>query len=383
MLEAIALIVLANVVLVARSLLFVFGPRNEIVARGPHGNLPFLSIIVPARNEARQIEDCVRSLLAQNYPSFEVIVVDDESTDDTARIVERIAAEDSRLRLVKGAPLPASGWVGKPWALVQGERAARGDWFLCTDADTMHDPLAAASAVQEALDRGVDALSLLTTQEMKSPVERILMPGILWTIVLATGPLSSVSDPRKRAAIFNGQYLLLSRKLYDATDGHAVVANEIAEDLEFARRLKRDGRFAIALLGANNLVRTRMYRSFNEIWGGFVKNFALGLRDRTVEGVSGLFGLLLISPVTPIAAVILGIYHQWALVGVLTGAFAAALLASELGMRRVRFPVGSAACLPAGFVVLLAICATSVARLAGSTGVDWRGRRYTRVLRRS
>lgn len=383
MLEALALIILANIVLAARSLLFVLGSRNDIDAREPKGSLPFLTIIVPARNEARQIEDCVRSLLAQQYPSFEVIVVDDESTDDTRAIAERIAAEDPRLRVVRGAPLPPSGWVGKPWALVQGERAARGDWFLCTDADTVHHPLAASSAVQAALERGVDALSLLTTQEMKSLAERLLMPGILWTIVLATGPLASVSDPRKRAAIFNGQYLLLSRALYEATGGHAYVANEIAEDLEFARRLKRDGRFGIALLGANNLVRTRMYRSFQEIWGGFVKNFALGMRERTVEAVSGLFGLLLISPITPLGVIALAIYHQWALAAILSGAFVIALIASEAGMRRARFPAGSAAWLPAGFVVLLAICATSVARLAGSTGVDWRGRRYSRVLRRS
>jgi chlorobactene glucosyltransferase len=383
LLVAIALIVLANVVLVARSLLFVFGSRNEIAAREPHGTLPFLSIIVPARNEARQIEDCVRSLLAQHYPRFEVIAVDDESTDETHAILERIAAEDSRLRVLRGAPLPEDGWVGKPWALVQGERAARGEWMLCTDADTVHHPLAAASAMQAALERGVDALSLLTTQEMKSFAERVIMPGILWTIVLATGPLSSISDPRKRAAIFNGQYLLLSRALYEATGGHAYVANEIAEDLEYARRLKRDGRFSIALLGANNLVRTRMYRSFREIWDGFVKNFALGMRERTVEAVSGLFGLLLISPITPLGVVALAIYHQWTLAAVLSAAFVAALLASEAGMRRVRFPIGSAAVLPAGFVVLLAICATSVARLAGSTGVDWRGRRYSRVLRRS
>ncbi len=382
MLEALALVILANIVLASRSLLFVLGSRNEIDTREAKSDLPFLSIIVPARNEARQIEGCIRTLLAQRYPTFEVIVVDDESTDETHAILEGIAAQDARLRVLRGAPLPA-GWVGKPWALVQGERAARGEWFLCTDADTIHHPLAASSAVQAALERGVDALSLLTTQEMKSFVERALMPGILWTIVLATGPLSSVSDPRKRAAIFNGQYLLLSRALYEATDGHAYVANEIAEDLEFARRLKRDGRFPIALMGANNLVSTRMYRSFNEIWGGFVKNFALGMRDRTVEAVSGIFGLLLISPITPLGILALMAFRQWTLAAVLFGAFAVALIASEAGMRRARFPAGSAAWLPAGFVVLLAICATSVARLAGSTGVDWRGRRYSRVLRRS
>ncbi|HUY40595.1 MAG TPA: glycosyltransferase [Candidatus Dormibacteraeota bacterium] len=382
MLEAIALLVLANVVLAARSMLFVFGSRDEMVVREPEADLPFLSIVVPARNEERQIEGCVRSLLAQRYPAFEVIVVDDESDDETASIVARIAKEHSQLRLIHGAPLP-QGWVGKSWALVQGERAARGEWLLCTDADTVHHPLAASSAVQTARERNVGALSLLTTQEMKSFSERALLPAILWTIVLATGHLAAIGDPRKRAAMFNGQYLLLSRALYEATDGHAVVANEIAEDLEFARHLKRDGRFRITLLGANDLVRTRMYRSFAEIWSGFVKNFALGMRERTAEAVAGLFGLALISPITPLAVVVLLLFHRWALAGVLAVAFLAGLFVAELGMRRMRFPAGSCAWLPAGFVVLLAICATSVARLTGSVGVDWRGRRYRGVLRGS
>ena len=381
MLAAFALLVLANVVLAARSLLFVLGSRDQIAARGPRGGLPFLSIVVPARNEGYQIEDCVRSLLAQEYPAFEVIVVDDESTDDTAAVVERLAAEDSRVRLIHGAPLP-QGWVGKPWALVQGERAARGEWLLCTDADTVHHPLAASSAVQAAQDRGVDALSLLTTQQMISFAERALLPAILWTIVLAIGPLASVSNPRKRVAIFNGQYLLLSRTLYEAVQGHTAVANEIAEDLEFARYIKADGRFRIALLGANDLVRTRMYRSLGEIWGGFVKNFALGMRDRTLEACAGLFGLSLIA-VTPLAIAALCVFHYWLLAAVLAAAFFIGLLVAELGMRRARFPAGSCAWLPTGFVVLLAICATSIARLAGSTGVDWRGRRYRGVLRGS
>lgn len=364
-----------------RSLIFVFGSRNQIAAREPAGALPFLSIIVPARNEAYQIEDCLRSLLLQRYPDFEVIVVDDESSDNTAEVVSCIAAGDSRVRLLRGAPLP-SGWVGKPWALVQGESVALGEWLLCTDADTVHHPLAASSAVQAAQERGVDALSLLTTQEMKSFAERALLPAILWTIVLAIGPLASVSNPRKRVAIFNGQYLLISRALYEATDGHTAVANEIAEDLEFARYIKRDGRFRIALLGANDLVRTRMYRSLNEIWGGFVKNFALGMRERTLEACAGLFGLALIA-VTPLAIVALLVFHYWSLATILAAAFLIGLFAAEFGMRRARFPKGSGAWLPAGFVVVLAICATSAARLAGATGVDWRGRRYSRVLRRS
>lgn len=379
---AIALLILANVTLAARTLLHALGSRDEIEIREARDDLPMLSIIVPARNEERQIERCVRSLLAQRYPNFEIIVVDDESTDATAQIVARIAEGDARLHLLHGAPLP-EGWVGKSWALVQGERAARGAWLLCTDADTVHEPLAASSAVQAALDRGADALSLLTTQEAGTLAERAILPTILWTIVLATGPLSAISDPRKRAAIFNGQYLLFSRALYEATGGHATVAGEIAEDLEFARLLKREGRFRIAVAGANGLVRTRMYQSFREIWNGFVKNFALGMRERPIEAAVGLAFLALISPITPAVAVVAFVLGHWVLACALLLALAITIASAEFSMHRARLPAASAVWLPLGIVVMLAISATSVARLAGAAGVDWRGRRYRGVLRRS
>ncbi len=375
----VALLVFANALLVLRMLLHVSDTHDVIPVREPNASLPTLSIIVPARNEARQIERCVRSLLAQRYPDFEVIVVDDESTDDTRTIVERVASDDPRLRVVVGAPLP-DGWVGKPWALTQGERIARGEWMLCTDADTVHEPLAASSAVQEALARNVDAFSILTTQVMQSTAERAFLPTILWTIVLATGSIQSINDPASDAAIFNGQYVMLSRSLYERTGGHELVKGEIAEDLELARRLKKAG-FRIALAGANDLVRTRMYRSFVELWDGFVKNFATGMRDRPLTSAAGLAGLALISPITPLAAAILCAGRHWVLGGVLLGALALTMAVADAGMRRVRFPAGSGFWLPAGIVVLLGICATSVARSVTPSGVSWRGRRYRGVLR--
>ncbi len=358
-------------------LLHIRGSRDVIAAREPDASLPMLSIIVPARNEERQIERCVRSLLAQRYPNFEVIVVDDESSDATPRILSRIAAEDTRLRVVPGEPLP-QGWVGKPWALAQGERIARGAWMLCTDADTVHEPFAASSAVQAAQDRGADAFSLLTLQETKSLAERALLPSILWVIIVAVGPLDAINDPRKPAAMFNGQYLLLSRALYEATGGHELVANEIAEDLELARRLKSAGRFRINVAWTD-LVSTRMYRSFGEIWSGFVKNFWIGVRERTTERVAGFVGLVLVSPVTPLLAIALFASRQWALAAIVLASLASTTAVAEVGMRRARFPAGSGLWFPAALSLLPAILATSVVRGACG-GIEWRGRRYRGVL---
>ena len=135
----------ANLLLAWRSLHIVVHSRSAIEPCGPGTELPALSVIVPARNEERNVARCVRSLLAMEHSNFEVIVVDDASTDATRSIVSELARNDSRLKLIAGQPLPA-GWVGKPWALAQGARAAAGAWLLFTDADTEHQPQAAPSA---------------------------------------------------------------------------------------------------------------------------------------------------------------------------------------------------------------------------------------------
>ncbi len=333
-----------------------------------------VSVIVPARNEERQIEACVRSLLSMRYPRLEVIVVDDRSDDATASIVERIARDDDRVRLVRGEELPA-GWIGKPWALEQGTRVARGAWLLFTDADTEHEPASIGAALVYARERGLDALSLLTEQTMITPAERIVLPSILWTIAFGTGPLDDVNDPARENALFNGQYILIARSAYDAIGGHRAVRGEIAEDLELARRFKADGRFRTALVGASGLVRTRMYRSFREIWDGFVKNFALGVRGQPLLASAALLFFALLSPVQPLLLIVALAAGAWGVAAVIAAGMLLASVGAGYGMRRFGFPRAGAWWLPVGGAVLTAIFATSLVKHARG-GVTWRGRRY-------
>ncbi len=371
-----AYVILVNVAFAVHSLTIARRSRAHLEEIEIDDTFPALSIVVPARDEERQIEACVRSLLAQEYPNFEVIVVDDCSQDGTRAILDRIALEDERLIVVGGEPLP-QGWVGKPWALEQGMRAARGTWLLSTDADTEHEPLAAGSALVYAVKHRLDALSLLTDQSMVGTAERLILPSILWIIAFAVGGLDDVNDPLKPdAALFNGQFVLMARDAYEAIGGYAALRGEVAEDLELARLLKADGRFSIALAGAQGLVRTRMYRSFREIWNGFVKNFALGARGKPGTTALGLLFLASLSPLSPAALCLFALDGHTGLALAVGFAMLAASLAAERGMAQARFPRGSGWTVPVGVAVLFAIFATSLVRYATGLGVEWRGRHY-------
>ncbi len=227
---------------------------------------PELSIIVPARNEAACLADCLRSLAAQQGASYEVIVVDDHSTDATRAIAESFA-----VRVVVADPLPV-GWKGKSNAAWIGAKAAKGKWLLFTDADTQHTPDSVASGLREAQKSGAALLSYSPKQEVSGFWERALMPVIFAELVATYRP-KDVCDPKSAAAAANGQYLLIRRDVYDAIGGHAAVASEILEDVELAKRVKEAG-YRLQFRWSD-VVSTRMYRSFPQMWEGWTKNLAL------------------------------------------------------------------------------------------------------------
>lgn len=371
---AVVAVVAVNVYFAIRIAELTLRSHAVVTATEPSAGMPLLSIVVPARDEARQIEACVGSLLAQEYPHFEVIVVDDCSNDGTADIVERMASHDGRLRLIRGAPLP-EGWIGKPWALTQGERVASGAWLLFTDADTIHAPSACASSMAYALQENADFLSLLVDQETVTLPERAFLPSILLAIAFGIGPMDDINDPRKESAIFNGQYILTRRSAYDALGGHGAVRGEIAEDYEFAKLVKRDGRFRLVFAGSHGLVTTRMYRTFGELWEGFVKNFALGVRGRPAMAVLGLVFFTLLSPGSELVLAGSALVGLWIGVVACGVGIALTMLSAEFAMRSIGMKRGSGAWLPVGMSVLLAIFVASLIRHARG-GVTWRGRTY-------
>lgn len=338
---------------------------------------PSLSVVVPARNEERTIARCVRSLLSQTHPDCEIIVVDDRSDDATAAILAELAREDPRLTVVTGESLP-DGWVGKPWALAQGARRARGGWLLFTDADTFHEPAACTSALAFARARRVDAVSLATYQELGSWAERALLPTILGMVLVASGSIAALNDPADtRHALANGQYVLVSRAAYDALGGHAALRGEIVEDIAFARRLKADGRFRLVLAGGEHLVRVRMYTSFGGIWEGFTKNMYLGAGGDLRALGAGAFLLAALS-FLPVVLAVDAVAQKKplraleALLCVANG-----IAAQAYGLAQTALPKRLAWYAPVGYAVTAALLLNSSWRVVSGRGVEWRGRRYT------
>lgn len=229
-----------------------------------------VSVIVPARNEAASLGDCLTSLVAQQGVAFEIIVIDDHSTDRTSEIASSFSG--SGVKLLNAPELPA-GWTGKNNAVAAGARIARGEWFLFTDADTIHLPGSLARSIEEAKRQKAGLLSCSPEQIVKSFWEKAVMPVIFAELAASFRP-SQVSNPNSPAAAANGQYILIAREAYKAVGGHATIAGNLLEDVALARAVKQSGRKILFRFGAD-AVRTRMYRSFAQLCEGWTKNLAL------------------------------------------------------------------------------------------------------------
>ncbi len=338
---------------------------------------PLVSVIVPARNEAANIQAVIRSVLSSTYPMLELLVVDDRSTDDTAAIVERLAAHDPRLRLVRGEPLPED-WYGKPWACLQGYSAARGDLLLFTDADTKHEPELLARAVGALHTERADLLTVAPRQRCETFWERIIMPQVWLLLALRYHPVSVNRARRERDVIANGQFILVPRASYEAVGTHRVVRDEVAEDLALAQALYRAGR-RIHFTFAERLMETRMYRSLPEIVEGWSKNVYLGgrrsfpdeplLRALVPAMLVVAFGFWLLPPAVLIATGGSGAWGPAALLATIASGLFWTVIA--VGMR---IPPWYGLGYPLGAAMALGIALRSVWR--GGRRVEWRGRVY-------
>jgi chlorobactene glucosyltransferase len=342
---------------------------------------PLVSVIVPARNEAHNIELCVRSILDSRWPALEVIVVDDRSEDDTGALVRALAAADPRVHLLEGTPMP-EGWFGKQWACAQGARVARGSTLIFTDADTEHAPTLIPRSMHAMRTRARDFFTVGGFQVLGSFWERVVMPQVFYMIATRYGGAGAVNRARRaRDKIANGQYLCFTRACYDAIGGHESVRGKAAEDLALAQLVHARGMRGELAMGPNDLS-TRMYTSLAEVVNGWTKNMVTAGADTLPPGVIPrliLPLLLLVVPlmhlapvVTLIAALFIPVSRgavMWASVcGVLLLVWWALIYA-----RAFRQSPLYALTLPLGAVIVLFIIARATVR---GRGVEWKGRRY-------
>jgi chlorobactene glucosyltransferase len=346
----------------------------------PAGDAPLVSIVIPARNESRNIAPCVESALASTYPRLEVVVVDDHSTDDTGAIAASIAARDPRLRVVVPPPLP-DDWFGKQWACATGAATARGSIIGFLDADTRQSPDLVTRVANAMETRGSDLLSIAGTQEMGSFWERLVQPQVFGILLQRYGSTEHVNRSRFASnKIANGQCLFVRRESYDAVGGHSAVRHKVAEDLAMAQHWFRAGRTVSLVIGLDQLS-TRMYTSLRELVEGWGKNVFAGGRDAMPFGAVGraIFPLLLVTPalfqlVPPVlfALALAGVVGSTALTwaAIATGAN---LVWWALVYAWLRVSPAYALLHPLGAVVLLYIMMRAMVR---GRNVRWKERDY-------
>ena len=338
---------------------------------------PLVSVMVPARNEALNIERCVRSLLRQDYGSYEIHVLDDGSTDATPELLDRLVTEsEGRLRVLQGEPLPR-GWHGKSWACSQLSRHARGELLLFTDADTMHEPDALSRSVAAIMGSGGDMLSIMPHQELGSFWEKLVVP-LIHVILMCYLPLRLVrTSPRPAFSFANGQFILFRREFYERINGHAAVRDAIVEDVWLCKAVKKAGGIVVAYNGTD-VVSCRMYRNFKELWEGFSKNLFAAIGYST-PGLFLLIALIAALYVVPYAFLIRSLLAGEFSVPLFWLPFSQIIVAlfCRLIIAQVfRHSLSIAFLHVLSQIVLLAIALNSFIKIKFGSGTLWKGRSY-------
>jgi chlorobactene glucosyltransferase len=352
---------------------------------------PAVSVIIPARNEARDLGATVESLLLQQGVDLEVLIVDDHSEDETATIARRYAAADPRVRLLSAPALP-EGWCGKPHAQAHGAAHATHALLLFVDADVRFAPAAVASAVAALERRAVDLVTLLPAAELRSFWERAVQP-VMASIIFYSVSFVKVNDPADPQSVGVGAFLLVRRAIYDRTGGHAGIRDRIVDDYALAQMIKRAGG-RLWFADGRDLISIRMYHSLGEIWRGWSKNLYEGLRmplwvrlgkrdhyllqNRPIVVLGLLLGYLATTFVLPVIA------PCWAtiqspnplVIAAAWGLFAAFLTGWASLCHRIGIGRGWASALPLGALVVAGIAMNSAWDARAGGGLVWRGRQY-------
>jgi len=339
--------------------------------------LPLISILIPARNEESNIAVCLASLRNQDYSNYEIIVLDDNSSDNTAAVVEGIAAADPRVRLLRGKPLPA-GWAGKPFACHQLAAEARGSWLLFTDADTVHAPQMLRSALAYAYNNRLTLLSGFPLQHAVSFTQRIALP-IMYFIILIWCPLWWLQGSRKpKPGIAIGQFLFLSAPDYREIGGHEAVKSRVLEDVwlgfEIARHGKRQG-----VVDLSQVISCHMYEKTGDLLEGITRwTYSVSSLSTWIFGLMMLAAFaFFIAPFALMAGHFTPVLpdYGWSML-IAMQVVVILLMRALIDHRFHQSPVYSLSH-PVGISFWLLCCVNGAIRHFTGAGVHWKQRRYT------
>ena len=348
---------------------------------GTGSDIPRVSIILPVRNQARTVGDCVRSLVGLEYPNKEIIVVDGGSTDGTR---DQIQQFDQFITLVDEEPLPV-GWVGKNWACHLGYKKSRGELLLFTDGDSVHATDSLARSVNYLRSEKADLVTLAPGTILRSFWERLLQPPIFLLIMILVGGKLVIDDNRQNA-IGNEQCMLFRREAYDRIGGHYAARDKMIEDYSLGRLLKKAG-MRLRFVTAPDALEVRMYASLGDIWRGWRKNFyTVSEKHMLPRAVSRIF-LMFAFLVLPFVILGYGLVLATATplnAYLIAGLFMSGLLWLGIVILDNSIGVSSlyALMFPLAILVYILIGIDSTVRGSLGFGFSWKGRVYGKPIER-
>ncbi len=331
-----------------------------------------VSILVPARNEGHRILDkSIESMINQTYGNYEIIVLNDRSSDETKEILEKFKVRDSRFQIIDGVD-PPKKWLGKPHALHQALQKASGEWIIITDADIIFAPETLQTAVKYAEENNFDALTLAPKLILVSFWETLFMPVFGWFCVLAM-PFHRVNNPNRAESMGVGNFFMFRRAVLDKIGGFESVKSQVAEDLKLAENLKKQ-QFKLRIDYAPELIETRMYSGFWEIWEGFTKNLFSGMKFSLAKTTFGVISVFLFG-VAPVLLMFAALFFgQLALFVPLFSVYIVQTLIFAFIHREWQGNSLYALLAPFGLLIFLAILINSTVRVLSGKGVTWKGR---------
>ena len=277
MLDLIIIFITSAFIVISLTLImniFMFPRLNDNQQSITSDDKPFVSIMIPARNEAHIIGNTISNLLAQDYTNYEIILLDDNSIDGTSEIAFERSKNDPRLTIMNGQPLP-DGWMGKNWACHQMAQIAKGDILIFSDADVQWQPTALSTVVNQMEASQADLFTVWSTQHTHTLAERLTVP-LMAMVILSYLPIIGVHHaPFSMFAAANGQCMAWKRKSYQKIGGHEAVKDNVLEDVTLARMVKSQ-KLRLRMIDGNRLVNCRMYDDWQSVKNGYAKNILAG-----------------------------------------------------------------------------------------------------------